>query len=342
MPIKRIFRKLTAEPPVKPAVQYSKQFIEYHQPKDFNLSEALKLRAEGYSNGRIARTMGNVSKATVRRRLTEHDAQHPKPHVNPPPVPLYVPPHVRLNPPVPPILTPVVTAPLHEPTPPMDTAVELPVEPSVALTLPAPVTNLQAPAVIRRNLDMPHVFLCRPEHLKFALGSEQPCASFDSWRDEYRGLELFAPPRKFYVIVDAHDGAAVNRAWLQSIAADIWLRERCLIHRVDRGGVLHVFQTRFGCQRDYPAQAYSAGLADSSFQQFVTFHPCPRADHYDVIEAFTRDVKPPDVPQSGGIGSGVGWNMPPQARMGDYDRPSRIEESAGGLSGVGNPNDNWK
>src|SRR5450759_1565047 len=63
---------------------------------DFNLPEALRLRAIGWSCRRIARQMNNVSRETVRTRLLEYD-ERMKP-VQSPPLPDPVTPPVPLPP----------------------------------------------------------------------------------------------------------------------------------------------------------------------------------------------------------------------------------------------------
>jgi hypothetical protein len=60
-------------PPTKRAVKFSKAFLQNQQPLDFNLTEALRLRSRGWGNQRIARTMNNVSRETVRQRLRKYD-----------------------------------------------------------------------------------------------------------------------------------------------------------------------------------------------------------------------------------------------------------------------------
>lgn len=61
---------------------------------DFDLHEALRLRAQGWGNRRIARQMNNVSRETVRQRLREYDEVHK------------------------PVLEPKVMAPAYKPTKP--------------------------------------------------------------------------------------------------------------------------------------------------------------------------------------------------------------------------------
>ena len=57
-------------PPAKRAVHWSKEFIKNHSRLDFDLTEAVRLRAEGYGYGRIARQMNNVSRETVVNRVS--------------------------------------------------------------------------------------------------------------------------------------------------------------------------------------------------------------------------------------------------------------------------------
>jgi hypothetical protein len=153
-----------------------------------------------------------------------------------------------------------------------------------------PISNLEALAghAHYTQPDPNYLFLVRPDYLEFAAGSEQPCAALAHWYPEYRTMELFAPPKKFLVLVVAKDGA-LNREWLASIAADDWLRARCRVYRVTQENPLEVFRERFGSYRTYPASYYGAHLAEQSFQSAHHFQPLPEPDSED-FAVLVRDM----------------------------------------------------
>jgi hypothetical protein len=327
---------VTANAKPKRAVKFSQQFIQNQQMLDFDLTEALRLRSLGWGNRKIARQMNNCSRETVRKRLQEYDAAEALKAVPKPVVPPMAPPVTSSQlPPDKPETLPepfvMPTASRQEPTPP---------EP-VTLSVPEPVTNYADLTAMRKArygdnfpTDLSRVFIVRPEHVKFGLGSEQPCVGFDGWRPEYRTLEIFQPPRQFYVLINAEDGAAINRAWLDGLASDVWLRERCSVVRIERGGVLSVLQSRYSAQRQYPAQAYGARLADEAFERWHKFQPMSQHGHHELLAALTKDAVPQPVPQVVSGGYGVGWTshqpMPPQPT---YDWTQGRSEAAGGLAG---------
>jgi hypothetical protein len=302
-----------AATPIK-RVKFSKEFVQNHSPLDFNLTEALKLRAEGWSNGRIARKMNNVSVWTVRRRLMAYDAaQMPKPAPA-----AEAPQQAEDNKKV------AETKPIHN----QNTIETKP----VPVTVPLPVTNL---AELRNQPDTTNVFIVRPESVKYGLGSEQPCIGFDIWHDEYRLLDMFQKPSKFWILVNAEDGSAVNRRWLESIAADIWLYERCSVLRIEHGGVLSVLQARYDTQHRYPWQSCGSKLADEIFETVFNFVQCPQPNHHELLAALTKDATNTTVPIMDNQEWGAGWSanepLPPRAR---YDDRPRNNEGAGGLVGM--------
>jgi hypothetical protein len=326
-PVSAVTANATARTTVKRA-KFAKEFIQNQSSLDFNLTEALRLRALGWGNRKIARKMNGVSRETVRKRLRDYDAAQVK-AAKPKPIP---------------------AAPQHEQQQSSNNQIETASNSNrnqsetkpVTLKVPPPVTNLaeltarrQARGLENYPLNMTQVFIVRPEHVKYGLGSEQPCIGFNAWHPEYRMLEIFQTPVKFWVLVNAEDGAAVNRSWLDSIAADIWLYERCKVLRIEHGCVLSVFQARFGTHRRYPGQAYGARLADDTFEGQFNFEPMPLRSHVQELDALSKDAVPTAVPVAYS-GYGNGWTaqqpMPPQASLWDDPRPQR-SEGAGGLAG---------
>jgi hypothetical protein len=316
---------VTANATARTPIKFSKEFLQNHQPLDFNLTEALRLRAEGWSNRKIARKMNNVSRETVRVRLREYDAAQVK-AVTTKPIPAApkpAPPAVTQSVPAPSPVTPVATRAIVTPS------------------APSPITNFDELAARWKAryggkfpLDLTHFFIVRSPHVQFGLGSEQPVIGIDRWHSEYRTLGMFQPPTKFWVLVNAEDGSQINRAWLSSIAADVWLRERCMVARITHG-LLSVFQSRYSAHRQYPPQAFGKALADDTFERQFKFEPMPLHSHHELLVALAKDAVPPEVPQIMSSYS-TGWTatapLPPQAGWID-DSTSRRQEAAGGLAG---------
>ncbi len=346
-----------------PRRRYSKEFIANQSRLDFNLDEALRLRAKGWSYAKIARKI-NSNKETVRTKLLKYDAEHaPAKAITPPAIPPIVlapPPRVIAAVPTVPSETPL---PDNSPSSPPFSNYELlheTVEPAPELTAnettdarvldflrqsslgvhhteiaggtgisyagagdsiqrllnagfishqgaqeaqhrrynltskaPKPVPPKLRPS----EVNLSRVFIVRfNRHLKLAWGSRQPCIGMAKWRDEYLSLEMFTQPEHFYILLNAADGQTTNQKWLNSIAgADIKMRERCSVLRVETGGVFDVFKSRHDLQRDYPRQL-NGGYADETFEGSHKFVPCPQTRHTDVIAELTKDLPAPPTP----------------------------------------------
>jgi len=298
-----------------------------------DMAHVMQWHREGLGSRTIARRLGNVSHTTVRRNIVAYEAA-PAPEVQQPVQPIQPEKDGAAVQPVPAaIVTPQIACPV------------------AAIEAYKPPSNFAELDAIRKArygdgfpLDLVNVFLTRPEHLQYGLGSEQPCIAFDRWHQEYRGLEMFQPPRQFWVLVNAEDGSQVNRPWLESIAADDWLRERCLVLRIGRGGVLAVFKARYSAHWQYPPLYYGTRLADETFERWHQFEPMPLHHHTKMLDALTEDAVLPAMPLPATDYSS-GWTapqpMPPQASY-DADVPRR-SEGAGGLAGTGFTDEpDWK
>ena len=203
---------------------------------------------------------------------------------------------------------PVTSKPVEQPPKPAAMPVAEPVRPPEPP--PQPITNYDALVEYWRfrgrndfKPDVSRFFLVNgAANVAFATGSEQLAYGIDSWHRDYRKLEVFQKAERIWVLLDA---AEDNRAFLLSIAGDIWIYERCMVVRIERGSLLHVFQSRIGWHRTYPPQAYGVAVADKAFEESNRFIPVPQPNHVRELDALLEPPKPPDVPQViGGYGYG--------------------------------------
>jgi hypothetical protein len=306
-------------PRVETITQKPKQYRKPPVPPtlDFDLSEALRLRGEGWSNRHIARKF-DCSKDTVRTRLRDYDsaveAARPKPVppsvpvVSPvkPPVTVIPTPQIEFtNGTVPPEIAAALVAAAPEPTP---------VPHSLPNIAPEPVDNLEGLRAYwkvrgRAEYEPPSRFFLvnGADNVQYGTGSEQFVVGVDQWRKEYQRLAIFQHAEKIWVLLDATQD---NRAFLASIVSDIWLRERCMVCRITSGGVLVVFQSRMTWHRMY--QGRMLPLADEAFEKLHCFIPCPQSNHVQEHEKLLEPAPTPEqMSQTGGEhplygGSGYG------------------------------------
>jgi hypothetical protein len=157
------------------------------------------MRAMGWSYRRIAWNM-HVAKETVRTRLLEDAAvpmREPIPPIEPPrPVPQPSPLPVAPEP-----ATPVAVAPVVSP--------------------PEPFGLESVPAGCKR------FFLVNGKlNAEYAHHLEQHAVGINAWHKEYVQLAAFQNAEKIWVVLNRGED---NRAFILSIANDIWIRERCAI-----------------------------------------------------------------------------------------------------------------
>jgi hypothetical protein len=294
------------EAPISPPVATPKRNVGGRPSVDFNLVEALRLRDMGWSNRKIARKMNNVSKDTVRNRLMEYDAPHKSKPARAPSMPAS--PKPEPSPAAP--AAPVTSKTVEQPPKPAAMPVAEPVRPSEPP--PQPITNYDALVEYWRvrgqndfRPDVSRFFLVNgAANVAFATGSEQFAYGIDSWHRDYRKLEVFQKAERIWVLLDA---AEDNRAFLVSVAGDIWIHERCMVVRIERGSLLHVFQSRFGWHRTYPPQTYGVAVADKAFEESNRFIPMPQPNHVRELDALLEPPKASDVPQAIGGYGGYGY-----------------------------------
>lgn len=217
----------------------------------------------------------------------------------------------------------------------MDVSMDVSTEAPTVSVLPEGVTtNFQDLAKRTSRYDVggqfkpSTVFLTTLEYLDYGLGSLQPVIGFNEWRPESRALEIFKSPKKFWVIVVADQDEEINRRWLDSIAADNWIRSRCLVHRVERGNPLSVFQSRMGDQQ-YLAR-HGETYADEAFERSLHFAELPTHNHTRVLDGLTKTTDPElsFVPPSFPITVSPTID---RAEIWGYDQPN-VSETAGGLA----------
>jgi hypothetical protein len=263
---------------------------------DFNLPEALRLRDLGWGNRKIARQMNNISRETVRTRLREHDERHPKP-----PKPVQSSPLPDLKPPVASVpQSPVSSPAMRPPVPPIPPVVP-PAKP------PEPVSNYDGLVAYWALRGLPNVkintrmfFLVHGAHnVVLGTGSEQLVVAIDQWHQEYHDLEEFQNVERIWVVLDPRED---NRAFLLSIVADIWVREKCL---VVVSSVLDICRYRLAWERDHHA-GFMSSVYDAEFETACKFIPMPAPNYVREIEALLVPAPAPDVPQPVG-----GLYMPP-------------------------------
>jgi hypothetical protein len=267
---------------------------------DFDLAEALRLRALGWSYRRIARRTNNVSRETVRARILDYEAQF------------------RVAPPEPLQQSPIV--PVQQSAPVYKPPVTVPVGPKPA---PVPVVQVVAPPTPFGLESVPAgtkaFFLVNGEHNAILARNCAPTAvGIERWHPSYASLPAFRDADKILVVINSDDD---NRAFILSLVDDIWIRERCLISRGDS----RITEVRWTwvqqvCKDRLMTQRANAGLREEYWRQPFEgryFVPMPQPNHTERIEGFLAAPKleEPDRPSSFGgpfaepwRNGGSGWS----------------------------------
>ena len=264
------------------------------KPIEFNIVEAMHLRRQGWSYRRIAWKM-HVATMTVRARLIAlESASLPLPVQAPVPVlsPIQQAPATVQNPRESPPVAPKPSAlPVAAPKP-LATPVLVQQAPTPAQSpsnaLAQPIDN--AEELIRRHpwlveVDQSwrtQIFLvnsANPLNLQYASNNGQHCVALTRWHEDYRRLAVFKDAKHIWVVLDPNDD---NDAFLGSIVSDIWLREKCLVARVD--SVLDV--TKY--------KTTNHKMFVGTFEHVFKFVACPQPNHTAVIAKLLE--KPPAKP----------------------------------------------
>lgn len=249
-------------------------------PVSFDLAEAVRLRSEGWSYRRLAGKY-HTSKDTVARRI--HNWK-PAP-VQPPAAPV--------PDPVEPVLPVVeVSMPVEIPPKPAPVPVVPPPEPHGLDSIPAGCKAF---------------FLVRGEqNAIYARGHDQPAVGIEVWHHEYASLPAFQAAERIWMVMNSSED---NRAFLLSIAGDIWIRERCLVS-VD-GLTVHNPPVRppdvwvqlvckFRLLMERPRDG--SWPDNSGFEAIFNFQPVPLPSHTDKLAALVAPASKPDRPNPfGGV-----------------------------------------
>ena len=245
-------------------------------PVDFDEAEALRLRLQGWSDHRIAGRM-HVAPSTVALRLRNYV----------PPIPP-TPPELAQRAPVAAYKPPV--QPVAVPRPPIVVA---PFQlPSVAI----PQVPAMPPA--RYGLDSVPAkafFLVNGRtNAELVAHLAQPVIGIERWHETYASLPAFQAAERIWIVMNSSED---NRAFFQSIVADIWIREKCLVS-VDNGStpstqpqqVGHWVQNvaKYKLLMDRPHDGSWPNTDVSSFEQVHNFQPLPLPSHTDKIAALCR------------------------------------------------------
>ena len=256
-------------------------------PVDFDLVEAMRLRAIGWSYRRIARQMNNVSRETIRARILDYEAQSrvltPEPLQQAPIVP------VQQSAPVykPPVTLPAAPKPAP-----------VPVVPLVALPTPFGLDSIPAGCKA-------FFLVCGEQNAIYARGYAQPAIGIETWHPSYASLPAFPAAERIWVVVTANEE---NRAFVLSLAADITIRERCVVSVGEvHGDMNHV---QMVCKRRllWERKNHSASIVDpaflladrSDFEEAQGFQPIPQPNHTRELEALL--AKPPEHERADPLG----------------------------------------
>lgn len=257
------------------------------KPKSFDITEAKRMRALGWSYRRIAWDM-RVAKETVRTRLLEDAA-------------------VPMREPIPPIEPP---RPVPQPSP-------LPVAPEPATPMAiAPVVSPPEPFGFESISAGTKVFFLVHGDLnqQLAHNCAQPAIGIEQWHHDYASLPAFQAVERVWVVLNSSED---NRAFLQSIVDDIWIREKCRLSVGSYAGtpwVQAVAKWRLLMQREINGPWYS--FHTESFEQCHSFRPLPQPNHTQIIEALLKKPKSPEKPSS--VGSIDPWPLPSGSQWNDW------------------------
>jgi hypothetical protein len=268
-------------------------------PVDFDLVEAVRLRALGWSYRRIARKMNNVSRETVRARILDYEAQFRVA----PPEPLQQSPIVPVQ-----QSAPVCKAPVALPVAPQPAPV--PVVPVVAVPTPFGLESVPAGTKVFFLVNGEHNAILARKCAQIAVGIER-------WHPSYATLPAFRDADTILVVINSDDD---NRAFILSLVDDIWIRERCVISRGDS----RITEVRWTwvqqvCKDRLMTQRANAGLSEEWWRQRFEapyFAPMPQPNHSERIEAFLAPPKKEEPERRFSFGNrfeawrngGTGWN----------------------------------
>ena len=172
----------------------------------------------------------------------------------------------------------------------------------VPVTPPEPIDNYEAIVAYWAWRGVPDFvpdtrcfFLVRgQQNVAYATNCEQLCVGMETWRKEYRDLDGFQSAERIWVILDPRED---NRAFLQSLAADIWIRERCMIVRWE---VPSICKYRLLWERAHrsplPSGLIWLQAAWSDFEKVHKFIPISAPNCTEQLEALLAKPREPEQP----------------------------------------------
>ena len=268
--------------PVKSIVRRRSGHNGGRKAVEFNIAEAIRLRAQGWTNRRIAWELKCGSEETVRLRLAKFQ------QASVAAIAAAQPDAVQVRPETPAVATPPPLA---------NAAIQMPVQ-TPELTQQAPVHSQPHPAepyleLLDNDAELCHrsewfatmsgwrqdFFLVNsgnPLNLEFCTNNQQHAVSLARWDESYRGLEVFKNAAKIWIVLNPNDS---NDVFLGSIVNDIWVREKSL---VAVGSLLDI------CKWKVDARVGRIGFNGiktdfSTFESVWKFQPCPQPNHTAVI-----------------------------------------------------------
>lgn len=308
------------------------------KPVEFNLPEAIRLRSLGWTNRRIAWELKCGSEETVRLRLAKFQ-QAPAIVAAAPEPPAVEPPSPLANAPA---QMPVQTPELAQPSPVIP-------QPSPAATIPTPSPEVEPPPIEDNALQLLHrhpwltevdggkfwgrdFFLVNgvnPLNLQYCTNNCQHAVSIVRWDESYRRLEVFQRAEHIWCILDPNDS---NEVFLQSLVADLWVREKSAVTVCSALDIAkYMVDARVG-----RLGVRGVRISLEAFETIWKFIQMPSPNHVEIIRKLLEKpeaAKLTPLPQS--FGTSESWMS---GGGGGYQAPSSDFEPKI-TSGGGNPND---
>lgn len=264
---------------------------------NFDLAEAVRLHRAGVGWKKIARRMSNVSWQTVRRRVQEYEATRPDLNQTPMLPQATEPPALAVEVAQQP---PAGSSSIQEPAPatvPPLAATALQVPSAVPVTPseppPEPVDNGEAilarcPWLKEQPLESRtrRFFLVNANgklNLDYATNNSQFGVVIERWHNVYRDMPLFQNATKIWVVLDENDD---NRAFLQSLIDDSWIREKCVI---TVGSMLDIAKYKTDARVPYK-------ISFECFEQVWRFSSLPQPNEEERIQQLLRKPTPAPEP----------------------------------------------
>ena len=230
--------------------------------------------------------------------------------------------------PVQPPVAPVQQAPVMIQQPPVAAAqVEVPKATIPApVALPEPISNYDDLIAFQKWRGTPdfkpdprkYWLVNGARNLEFCTHAEQLAVAVDVWHRDYDRMPEFQNADRIWVILDPRED---NRAFLSSIAANVWIRERCMLVR---SSALDICRRRLMWDRDHNLRSTTSrefrDYDDREFEQAHNFVTIPAPSCVRELDKLLE--KPPEPERVSPVGGSFGAPYGPQ-------QPWRIDEDRG-------------